>query len=195
MKSLFSIAAFVLLFVSVSCKGPQGDVGPQGPPGPDYDPYLHEGYFKGTASGIRLDGTPFTYEIDFRGQSAMSNYYSLLSDSVTEVAIFNRYSGEGEEMLDGWINFRFKVRSLNDLSDPQSTAFQVLFNKKTAGDTVHNVTYSSLSSGSVLPVIYNLQYDKDTGIMNGNFSIHTTDPLATLSIPDGSFSATIKRKL
>src|SRR5436190_14572795 len=118
-KNLFFSTSIFLLFVFIffSCKQ-DGDVGPAGTPSEIKT--SKEGFIKGGASGIRLDGSAYSYNLDFEGQYfETNNSYTVIPGYATFIFINKVYAGDGDPFSAySSVNFFFTVNSLANLSSP-----------------------------------------------------------------------------
>lgn len=188
----FSLLCSVIFFTASSCAGPKGEVGPQGSPGADYKFEnrwtSREGYFKGGVEGHMEDGTPYSYNFDFQGnRESHDNYYSIINSSTTSITIKKVFSGEGDTLIRGAIEFTFRVNSLQDLENPQLTGGLVNWMKDIGNNKIHQGEFPfSNTDGS----ISNLNYDASTGIISGNISLSVSgNTLRNVEIKNGAFSS------
>jgi hypothetical protein len=194
-------ASYILfVFISFSCK--KNNVGPEGPAGASYDITKgwtsKEGFIKGTATGNRADGTSFTYDnLDLEGiYSSTNNRYIIYSPTQTTISVSKLYAGDGNQFYNGSISFSFDVTSLDDLSSPIITDYNVSLKKDLGGNAYHSiyVDKSNEANYSGTPCsVSNLSYNSTTGILTGNFNIDMNDGLVIFSIANGTFSTKLSQ--
>ncbi|MBX9851452.1 MAG: hypothetical protein K2X86_06800 [Cytophagaceae bacterium] len=197
--NLLSYLFFAAIILLSSCKGEDGEVGPAGPQGPQgesYDPdklwEFKEGSATATATGTRLDGTSYSYNLNYQGNyNATNNYYQVLSGTETQIRVSKVSAGDGDAMVYGEIYFNFEVTSLNDLSSPTLNSIAVEWTKDLGNNTFHRAYYywsPSIPNGSA--TLTNLSYNATTGVLTGNFTIsmNADSQQGNLSITNGAFS-------
>jgi hypothetical protein len=185
--NLLTTFALLLITLLVSCKGEKGDVGPAGE---SYDPtktYTYkEGSITGTATGNWLDGTNYSFNLNFQGNEYVTNNsYRVLSPTETQISIYKTYAGEGSPFIYGDVSFNFSVTSLTDLSSPSIDFFAIDLKKD-----LNNGKYYDGSFYTNTYAVSNLSYDSGTGILTGNFSvtIPASSDKGSLEITNGVFS-------
>jgi hypothetical protein len=185
--SALTICAMVYL---TSCKGKDGAVGPEGPANSSTQNQSYtskDGFIKGTATGTNLDGSTFSYNIDFEGIDGFGdNYYKYLSGTQTNISIFKSYSGEGDIFVNGDIGLNFDVPDMSSLSSPANIEFNLYTNKNLGNNKFQRISKSDYSTTTVS----NLNYNSTTGILTGNYlvSIITSTYSGSLYISNGTFS-------
>jgi hypothetical protein len=189
-KNLFFSTAIFLLFVfiSFSCKK-EGDVGPAGAPSSEIKT-SKEGFIKGEATGVRLDGAAYSYNLDFEGQYfETSNSYSV-SPWFTTISISKVYVGDGDPFNTySSVSFFFMVDSLADLSSPSIFWYSVSMEKDLGNNTYHTVNFDNTTAGASCTVSA-LSYDSNTGIITGDYtlSLPADGTHGSFSITNGTFS-------
>jgi hypothetical protein len=199
--SVLTIGAMVFL---MSCKGKDGAPGPAGatgatgstgttgPAASTQNYTSKEGFVKGTATGTNLDGTTYSYNIDFEGiSSSTDNNYVYLSPTRTNIQIYKIYSGEGDAFLDGVMHINFDVPDMNSLSSP-TNAYYNFDAKKDLGNNKYK-SFSQYGTTSVTNLIYN----SSTGILTGNYTISevATSSYGSLNIANGTFSTKLSNEV
>jgi len=185
--SALTIGAMVFL---MSCKGKDGAMGPAGPSGSTSQTQNYtskEGFVKATATGVNLDGSTFTYNLDFEGiYGADDNNYKYKSPTQTTISIFKIYSGEGDAFVSGYISVGFDVPDMNSLGSPVNPYFSIYTTKDIGNNKFQSIGHSDYSS----TIVSNLNYNSSTGILTGNYSISipSNSYSGSLNITNGTFS-------
>jgi hypothetical protein len=188
-----AIAAIAFLF---SCKGKDGAPGPAGATGATGTsasslPPITEGFAKGTATGTNLDGTTFSYNIDFEGDwSTTDNKYSYVSATQTNITIYKSYSGQGDAFIDAYIELSFEVPDMNSLSTGSNINFGMNTNKDLGNNKYQQISHYWNSNVSGTGTVSNLNYNSSTGILTGSYSIDipAASYSGSLTIANGTFS-------
>jgi hypothetical protein len=191
-----AIAAIAFLF---SCKGKDGAMGPAGPAGTSATsasnlPPITEGFAKGTATGTNLNGTTFSYNLDFEGDwSTTDNNYSYVSATQTRITISKSYSGQGDAFTDGNsdISMSFDVPDMNSLTTVSNIDFGMDTNKDLGNNNYQQISHFwNSNSPTGTGTVSNLNYNSSTGILTGSYSIDipAASYSGSLTIANGTFS-------
>lgn len=188
LRSLFAV---LVLSFCVSCEGPQGDPGPAGPkgePGPagpgEQSWTYKEGFIKATVEGTQLDGTPYSYDINYQGTRNKDESYLIHYPGYYFFEIKKNYSGEGEPLKSGFASLSFQVANLNDLTNPNFD-ISIGATKDLGNNNFHSFHLSGQPANST---VSNLNYDDNTGILTGNFSMNNPAGTGPATVTNGSFS-------
>lgn len=200
-NQILSLFAVLVLSLCGSCEGPQGEPGPAGPqgdPGPagpggqNGNPYqgwtYKEGFVKATATSTLLDGTPYSYDLNFQGNFIETHTYALPLSSGVLVQVNKYYAGEGELLEYGYTSLSFIVPSLDDVSNP--TDFNIYFKAiKDLGN--HKAHLFDFDAYEETASVSNLTYDPNTNIITGNFTVNIPASVAhgPIIFTNASFSA------
>lgn len=119
----------------ISCK--KGEIGPQGSSYDlNADKYFSEGYIQATASGVRGDGSSYSYNFFYDGNSTPeSNHYYPTDDSI-HIEVSKFYFGKGDSLESGWISIEFDVPDWEHLSSVRNAEANIHFIKP-LGDITH----------------------------------------------------------
>jgi hypothetical protein len=195
-----SLIFFALItLVIASCK--DGEVGPAGANGKDVDLNklwtFKEGFIKGTGTGTRLDGTVYSYNMDFEGHySASASSYSNTS-SGTSITVDKMYAEEGDAFTESSeISITFTVSSLVSLGSPVVNSYYITLTKDLGGNKFHKVGIFSFDANTHPVTVSNLSYNSGTGILTGNYTISlpaSAGAYGSFSITNGTFSTKLSQ--
>ncbi len=190
----FFICSLFLITAVSSCKKKDktGDMGPVGAQGPQGNAGLlntmNDGYIKGTISGINKSGVPFaeTFSYSLYTNVLNESYIDSVNSSDYSVAII-RYANT---QIGDRVSFWFEASSMLPLTISTSS-FNIDFTK-----SLGNNKYFVFSSNyGASPTFSSLSYDKNTGIITGNYLLNLAGSENTTGNPasiTGSFKATLK---
>lgn len=191
--TVFICSLFLITAVS-SCKKKDktGDMGPVGAQGSQGNAGLlntiNDGYIQGTISGINKNGVPFTenYSYSLYVSSSRESYIDSVNASTYNIGI-TRYA---TTQLGDRVVFSFSASSLMPISIPFAT-FNMDFTKSLGA----NKYFIFSSNSSANPTLSNLNYDKNTGIITGNYLLTLSSSENSTGNPasiTGSFKAKLK---
>jgi hypothetical protein len=149
---------------------------------------MSDGYIKGTVSGINKSGVPFTetFSYSLYTSDLTESYIDSVSSSNYEVEILRYASAHLGDKAD----FRFSASSMMPIVIT-SSSFNFNFTK-----SLGNNKYFVFSSNySASPTISSFNYDKNTGVITGNYLMNLNGTENTTGNPaniTGSFKATLK---
>jgi len=205
-----TIGLFATLHLS-SCEGPEGEIGEQGiqgetgqqgEPGKDATEYIESGYAKGTLTGKREDGENFTYTFNYNGVDVSEpDFFRVVSDTVTEIAISRFQLIETDSIIDGSIYLYLKVKSLDDLSEPKIYALYLRGIKKLSNAVLFIPDYeaedSDFEDENYDYEFSELNYDESTSRLTGKFTseigqFSDRNRIATVEL---EFSTTLNQKI
>ncbi len=194
-------ALFTLLIVLLfGCKGEKGDVGPAGVPGPSgvvQNWTSKDGGIKGLLAGTLVEGSAYSYNLDFQGNYNETQNYYTITPSETVISISKVYAKDGDAFESGNVDLNISVSSLADLSNPVLNSVSIRFSKDIENNTYHVVNYYwSKNNLTGSATISDLSYNASTSIISGNFSIDIPANLpflGKLTISNGTFSSNISR--
>jgi hypothetical protein len=182
-------AVLVVLFTSCSKKGDKGPAGQQGAQGNTGEvSILTDGYIKGTISGFRMDGTAFTETFTY------TTSYSIEQSSMDSISPtsydFNIAKGPMDHLYTEFSSvLNFNASSLSPVTIT-SASFRLSFAKLTG---TNEFVFSTTSSG-ITPTITNVVYDKNTGVITGNYIVNvigSQNSTGNGANINGSFKATM----
>lgn len=188
------ISSLFLISGISSCKkkdktGDMGPVGAQGPQGnSEYFNTMSDGYIQGTISGINRSGVPFTetYSYSIFRNNVTESYVDSVNASTYNIGI-SRYPASHYGDV---ATFSFSASSMMPI-----TIFSSSFNFNFTKPLGDNKYFVFSSNSSAIPTLSALNYDKNTGIITGNYLLNLTGAQNSTGNPaniTGSFKATLK---
>lgn len=172
------VSAFCLSFAMSSCEGDEGPAGPQGPVGATgatgatgaigatgKSAMYQTGYFEGTISGTRQDGTAFTE--DFRYEFSEEAYEGFYGDN--SYSWIYRYEDASWESPYMEIRLNITDKGLETESITGDYIYGYFFQE------VSPNTLFRFSVGSPEVEVTNLVYNNETGALSFDFSYTGTD--------------------
>jgi hypothetical protein len=193
-NTIIIISSLFLISGISSCKKKDktGDMGPVGAQGPQGNSELFntmsDGYIQGTISGINKSGVPFTetYSYSILKNNVTESYVDSVNASTYDIGI-SRYAAS--HYGDG-ATFSFSASSMIPLTI-SSSSFNFNFTKPLGG----NKYFVFSSNSSAIPTLSGLSYDKNTGIITGNYLLNLSSSENSTGNPaniTGSFKVTLK---
>lgn len=163
-----------------------GAQGPQGNSG--FFNTMSDGYIQGTISGINKSGVPFTetYYYSIFSKSSSDSYLDSVSSTDYNIGI-TRYPTThfGDRAM-----FSFSASTIMPITISSAT-FNIDFTKALGG----NKYFIFSSNTSAIPTLSNITYNKNTGVITGNYLLNLTSGDNSTGNPaniTGSFKATLK---
>jgi hypothetical protein len=168
MKTKLIIVSFAAAIVFGGCSkdgeiGPQGAQGPTGPTGPQSSAFTEGGFIKGTVTGTRRDGVPFSFDFNDKYYD-FPDYFSLYAPTNNYYFYLERYPVSNSSQ-NGKIAVSFSLSSLSSTS-PLNPSLQM----NHFVDMGNNNELWFYINGAMSFVFTSFSYDSLSHVLNANFT-------------------------